>query len=200
MSYRSPADPADVIRDLAHITPMIYRGLEAGSDEARRWFKERGREPEPFHFASTVRCVTKEVLGSAGILAELEVEQLPNNGLSLVHRHYAIRIRKEAVGGGVPVPGPSRTLQGFYNQTLGFGDEYTEQINLLILWGVSAESVLRQPLALVCPRGPVTDTSSGMHWMEALHNPTYAVRVAPDESEADDLDITRPEEPTGSTD
>lgn len=196
--YPVPPEPTDVIRDLAGITPLIYRGLEAGSDEARRWFKARGQVPEPYHFASTVRCVAKDVLRTAGIRAEIEVDSLPNNGLSLAYHQYSVRIRKEAPAGGLPAPGPSLVLQSFYNQTFGWTDDAAEQINLLVLWKVTPDWVLQTPLALVCPKGPASETSCDKHWQEPLPNPVYDAQPSIDESEADDLDITRPEEETGS--
>jgi len=125
MSLPFPPEPDRVIYDLQWVTPQFYQALEAGAVVARGFFDERGDEVEPYHFASTVRYVAKRSLSEAGLAVEFEVENLANNGLSLAYGPYNIRIRK-ADEDGLPVPGHSRVLQEFYQQSLRLLSETAE--------------------------------------------------------------------------
>lgn len=191
MSLSFPPEPDDVIRDLQPLTPHFYQALEAGAVVARAFFDERGDEVEPYHFASTVRYVAKRSLGEAGLIVEVEVDDLANNGLSLTYEQYNVRIRKRDED-GLPVPGHSRVLQDFYQQSLRLLPETAERVNLLILWDILRPSfALTETLYLACPKsGGITRDSVSAHWLVQLPNPTFSQWQEPpaeptDETEED---------------
>lgn len=190
MSLNFPPEPDDVIHDLERVTPAFYHALEAGAVVARGFFDERGDEVEPYHFASTVRYVAKRYLCEAGLAVEFEVDDLANNGLSLAYGPYNIRIRKRDED-GLPVPGHSRVLQEFYQQSLRLLSETAERVNLLVLWDIARPSfALTETLYIACPKsGGITRDSVSAHWLVHLPNPTFSQWQPPaepsDETEED---------------
>lgn len=203
--------PQEVLADLAPILPAIHGALEDGVQHAREFFEERGVPVDPFLAPSLVRWRAKLYLEGTGrkvIDTEYNREDLSNNGLCLHFknaRRYTIRIRK-SLDGTLPVPGPSRPMQLFYQQlAFAFVDptdsgEDTGPLAVVLLWNVTSHYRL-QPLQLACPKaGDLTRESVEAHWYIGVRHPALAVEGTPSGSQVDDLNISLndPQDETGS--
>ena len=166
--------PIVACQDLDALRPVLYKAIEAGVSEAREYFALKDRDYEPYTFSSLFRLEARTRLNDLGHEAEFDVDESANNlGLHLrylsppdvngVRRVYNLRIRK-AFGGSAPVPGHSYRTQDFYKQAgfiqtvlPGFEQDAT---NLLVLWDVTADWMLRPDLILACPLGTARFGSS----------------------------------------
>ena len=134
------------------------------------------------------------------------MEDLANNGLCLVYKNkFLVRIRKSN-NGILPVPGPSKVMQAFYQQ-LSFGfmngvdqDNTAGLLNLMFLWDVTADYGLKD-LLLACPKaGGATRASVEAYWYMSVPHPALSVEGPQPIEEPDDLDISldEPGEETGT--
>lgn len=198
-------DQQVVLNELHDLTYHLYQILDAATQRSREFFLQDHQELDPSLFPCLVRYYTKQALmqGKAGV--PYVVQDLENNGLYLVHRHYHIKILK-AYHGALPPAGPSRVRQWFYRQgTLWCSQELpplrdvnasvsVPALNLVILWDCNKCSKMLQ-LQLACPKfGSVSQAVT--HWIGAIQHPAYTLgeqsQVETFTAEMDDLDITLP--------
>lgn len=111
--------PEETLAQLAPLIPPLDRSIEAAIQEARSFFDGREVNVDPFLFPCLVRYHAKLLLEEVGQTADYELDDLANNGLYLRFAGYQIRILKSD-NGKLPVPGPSKPKQEFYNQQLKF--------------------------------------------------------------------------------
>src|SRR5712672_1967641 len=106
--------PEETLAQLTPLIPILYHSIEASIQEARSFFDAKSSRVDPFLFPCLVRYHAKLLLDGSGQSAEYELDELANNGLYLRFSGYQIRILKSD-NGRLPVPGPSRQRQEFYN-------------------------------------------------------------------------------------
>lgn len=93
---RKKPPPQFVLEELHPFLVETYRILDTAASSSARDFERRKRKPEIFHFASGLRNEAKSLFEELSNLGAFpcEVIDLHLNGLQVVHREYAIRIRK----------------------------------------------------------------------------------------------------------
>jgi hypothetical protein len=188
--------PEETLAQLGPLIPPLYRSIEASVQEARNFFDDRGEDIDPFLFPCLVRYHAKLLLEKTGQAADYELDDLANNGLYLRFAGYQIRILKSD-NGRLPVPGPSRPKQEFYNQQLEFdfmnsGSDQSHQnlLNLVVLWEVSGLRNLEK-LVLVCPKaGSTTRDSVEQHWEIQIPHPAQSQEPGQLVESVEDLEIT----------
>ena len=184
---------------LAQLTPLVrtlYHSIEASIQEARSFFDARSATVDPFLFPCLVRYHAKFLLNEAGQAADYELDDLANNGLHLRFAGFQIRILKSD-NGRLPVPGPSKPKQEFYNQQLEFGfmnagaDAIDRNVvNLVVLWDVTGLRNLER-LTLVCPKaGSTTRDSVEQHWEIQIPHPADLESSKSETQVVEDLEIT----------
>lgn len=201
MNCQTVPDRSVVVTELIDLTRLLYHALEAGTLEASRYFEQKGRQHDPWLYASLVRSEARDVLTKQGYLVNVIPEDVVNNGLCMEYLIYRIRILKAAEGQALPIPGSSLARQEFYGQAewlrLPLPNLPPElapprRLNLVYLWDVTAAHRLSL-LTLVCPRsGRLNRTSVREYWREVLpHVGFVGPAVSPMERDLlDDLDIT----------
>lgn len=175
-------DPQTVLKELSHLLPIIYSALDYGTFRAQEFFDQQESEKykmiNRYLAPDLVRYYAIQVLEKKGQTIthdedDLNLEEVPNNGICICYGRYNIRILKSK-NGDLPIPGHSKTRQEFYHQlSLNFPsgsgeDERFEKINLLLLWDVSYPYRLGS-LSLACPKaGGITKDSVVAHWHCAI--------------------------------
>jgi len=164
-------EPEVVLKNLAYLLPTIYSALQDGTYKAKEYcdqYETAGRI-DPFLAPNLVRYHTIKLLQKQGHLIdeELNLDNVPNNGICLSYRNYKIRILK-ASNGDLPVPGHSKSRQHFYHQIpFKFMDEEDSgvtMLNLVLLWDVATQYNLSE-VCLVCPKsGGVKRETVEAHW------------------------------------
>jgi hypothetical protein len=211
---KNPNYPApDVaLKETASVHRLIFKAIESSVVIAKTYFDKLDQEIDPWLAASMVRY-------HAGLYIDrrlpkikgLHREPLPNSGLYLEFKRYRIRIRKSDEG-EMPDPGPSQTMQAFYQQRLlGWdsvvGDDESIPVNLLVVWDATRSYVLLG-MDLVCPKyGSEDKDSAEQHWKIAVPHPAATlppVQPGPKdipaaESDVDDLPYTRKRPPQTKT-
>lgn len=182
--------PEEVLADLLPILPGIHDALDVGAYKVREYFEREKIKNEdgslkidPWVASNILRYWAKAHLQTMGHDVEdeqPEINDIPNNGLSLIYKRYHIKIRKSD-NGGVPGPGYSRRMQAFFQQIpLQFPSqeadrESNQPVNLILLWDVGREYTIRQ-LAMACPEsGEVTRSSVRLHWNLPVPHPISTV-------------------------
>jgi hypothetical protein len=188
-----------VLARLDPLVPILYRSIEAGVAESLNFFGARGRPVDPYLQPNIVRWKAKQVLDAAGHDTQLEDGQvivakgltfhrqpIANNGLQVSYGDLLLRILKMD-GAGVPLAGPSRARQSFYEQ-LSLFEQDVERLKLLVLWSADAGG-LAGDLFLVCPRrGAETRQSLEVHWVTAIPHPADRRKPEDDSSQEDQED------------
>lgn len=198
---RDVPSPKTVFTEISDLSPTLYRAFEGAMLQGRSYFENGQRSVDKWLFNDLVRYHAKCYLSSLG----LTPREMNNNGLSLVHGRYTVRMLK-AVDGRSPFPGPTAARQGFYQQlhfplSASLLDFVTrlrgEPINLLILWEPTPAYDLSRLIVAIPKNGTHDPATVQVYWQESLPHPALTIR--PDEAAAsseefDDLDITLPEE------
>lgn len=216
MRMKNPNYPApDVaLKEIASVHRLAFKAIESSVVIAKTYFDKLDEEidPDPWLAASMVRYHTARYIDQrASRIKGLYREPLANSGLYLQFKRYRIRIRKSDEG-DLPDPGPSQTMQAFYQQRLHgwdsiVGDEESAPVNLLIVWDATRSYVLLG-MDLVCPKHGSEDRGSAeKHWKIAIPHPAATLRpVRPEpkdvpaaESDVDDLPYTRKRPPQTGT-
>ena len=213
---RKKPPPQHVLDDLHAFLVETYQILDAAASSAARDFEIRQREPEIFHFSSGLRNEAKSRFEELSNIGQFpcEVIDLHLNGIQVVHRGYAIRIRKATRksrstragsddggnrGGvdleafGLPKARPRSALAKYYGQmdlTLVWPEgidiqEDRSALNLVILW--------MPDQALSCLGGAILvepGRGQSIMWWEPLPHPATCQNMAssPD-FEVDDLEF-----------
>jgi len=192
---------------------LVYKAIESSAVIAKTYFDKLDEQEVDTWLASHI------VRYHAGIYIDqrlskikgLHREPLANSGLYLEFKNYRIRIRKSDEG-EMPDPGPSLTMQAFYQQRLHgwdsvVGDEEPAPVNLLIVWDATRSYVLLG-MDLVCPKHGSEDRGSAeKHWKIAIPHPAATLRpvrsepidIPAAESDVDDLPYTRKRPPQTET-
>lgn len=188
---------SEVFGDLAAFLTHIYTILDAAVELSLQDFQRRYRPFEAHHFASGVRHEAKCRLEELAAIFPCTVNDLPNNGLFVLHEGYAIRIRK-ADDGGLPSTNGSETLTAFYEQMPlpfiaiedGQPSQSATELNLIIIWDTDAHHHLAW-VEVVCPLG-----EDEILWRRPVPHPA-TVTVAPPaaaEPTEDDFDFEQTDE------
>ena len=181
-----------VLAEIPELVPVLYKALESGTHAMRSFFEDDKAKPDAFLAPALVRYYAKKFLSSNGVEeTELDVEDIANNGLSLMHNSYHLRILKSD-NGQLPPPGDSERKQKFYSQQMTLGvrpSGVATTLNLVVLWDFDAAYNLRQ-LWLSCPKaGGIGKASVEEHWSVALPHPATAEHSDPGTVESDDDDF-----------
>lgn len=168
--------PEKVFNELNDVLCKINVALEYGTEKAREFFEtlefEEKVTMDPFLAPHLVRYHAKKILEKMGhVITEDEgnvnLENIPNNGLSLNIGKYKLRILKSN-DGGLPAPGHSQKRQHYYHQLpleLFHTGADSQKTNLILLWEVNSEFRLGR-LSLGCPRtGGLTRESVTAYWI-----------------------------------
>jgi hypothetical protein len=156
----------EVEADLVAAWPTIFAAFESACHAVGDWFDARGEDVDSALAHNIVRYVVIQHLEKHGfdaVAIDIEREPLANNGISLLIGRYHLRFRKLGAA-GVPLPGQSGVLQGFYEQQLvfAFADDVAappdDLANILVLWEVTAAYKF-VGLHLACPASGVS-----LHW------------------------------------
>jgi hypothetical protein len=158
-----------------------------------------------------VRYLVKERLLAQGQPAEdeelldYEMQNLPNNGLCMEYGRYQLRILK-ADNGELPIPGPSKKRQAFWNQQqLNLYDaeqqgDTVPSVNLIVMWDADSNYNLASVI-LICPKtGGTTRDSVSNYWSIPVPNPIMQLAPAiAGKAEEDDIEITPLQERVSET-
>lgn len=204
MHMENPTYPAPdiALKETAPATRFIYKALEAAVVVAKEYFDNLDKEVDPFLAADLVRYHAVLYMDKKGSEVEgFDRKPLPNNGLCVHFGNYRIRVRKSDEG-DIPDPGPSRTMQAFYQQRLEGWDQIADDdgsalVNVLIIWDATRNYVLLG-MKLVCPKdGSESRRSAEKYWEIAIPHPASTLRPAqpkpntPTASTAEDLPYIR---------
>lgn len=148
-------DKNTVVARLRPLFPFLYEALEDAWQSTVEFF---AKEQEPFDVflaPAVFRWRAKNTLRRLqSVIGDLHIEELANNGLSIVYHEYRIRIWK-TVDGQLPESEASFLKDAFLRQrqlVFGFMDIWAHvTLNLVVLWSVDPDRKLR-PLKLICPR------------------------------------------------
>jgi hypothetical protein len=110
--------PEFVMRDLAHLFPIVYTALDSGVFKAREYFEkqenEDDRKVDKYLAPNIVRYHAVRHLRRAGQDAhedddnEMSMSPIPNNGIHVNYKKYKIKILKSNKG-DLPIPGYSQS-------------------------------------------------------------------------------------------
>lgn len=133
----------DVVKPLL---PSLSDAVEAATlygrgchDDLRKEFASPSLPLDPWYFPHSVRLYLRLFFSQNGIFQDVQLDELPNSGLRFHIDGWEVRIRKATRDDAVPPAGHSKTMQGFYRQTLwGEPTTYTGR-NLLLLWHVDSQ-------------------------------------------------------------
>jgi hypothetical protein len=134
-------EPEEVLDNLRDAIMVVGEVLEIGIALALDYF-ERGRlNPEPYHYSSLVRFKACQMLKDRMFEADLEPENVRNNGICLTSGRYKLKVRK-TFRGELPPAGPSLKTQQFYLQPVqlllfadpGAQDDPKPDRHVIILW------------------------------------------------------------------
>ncbi len=156
------------LADLSPHFPTFHDAFESGTDHGKSYFEEQGFPYNPWLHADLVRNWVKNFLDKHDLKTQYEPENLANSGLQLGINIWFIRMRK-SLRGAVPLPGRSKKLQAYYQQTLP--EEFGDMHNLLLLWNASPTGDFKG-LSLVYP------LSKGvMKWRVEIPHPAESVHL-----------------------
>jgi len=154
-----------VVSVLAPLLPKVYSALDHGTSKVCEFFeREASGNIDCYVAPALVRYYALRELKKLDRKAkgeeDVNLDNIPNNGIYIHCGGYHIRILKSS-NGGPPYPGRSISRQEFYQQHFTF---YEEGVNLLILWDVNPPYNL-STLYIVCPRDCGTYRESiPVHW------------------------------------
>lgn len=188
--------PEEALERLTPVTSLIYRALEYGTEEARKFF-EGGRPVDPHLFSGLVRYHSREFLrGGEHSNLGFTLQNLSNIGLKIFYARFILRLWKATDDGHLPPPGISASRAAFYNQPLPLFDSEDELLlvtRLAVLWDVNSNLSLSE-VTLVCPSAGVVAWKPGeSHWEIPVPHPAEAVQpheslTTPSE-DLEDLDL-----------
>lgn len=196
-----------VFNELSVLFPVVNTALEHGTFQAREFFENQNKPINKSLAPNLVRYYAKMILQRDGreVFEEdgkFHINQIPNNGLCIIHGQYWIRILKSAKG-ELPTQGQSKTKQRFYSQQQYFifpslEEIKKENINLLLLWETDSRYNLGN-LTLACPKaGNTTAESVEIYWRSEIPNSllnvisTHGIEVGEPKEEELDLVIKQP--------
>lgn len=199
----------DIFPKVKPLLIKVHQAFEEAVPEAKEFFESQEKNIDRYLFPNIVRYYVKDLLESAGFAIEMDEDEesvvdyqfqrLVNNGLSGTFKGFRFRILK-ADRGQLPVPGPSKPKQQFYNQQLPlhFGmpfDEYIKIVrpNLIVLWEVDAHHDFLR-LRLACPKtGGVTRDSVQDYFNEPVPHAAELVKSKATEEFEEDIQVTKRE-------
>lgn len=174
-----------VVAELTPLFPILYSVIESAWQSCLNFFEAEEKPYDVFLGPSHFRWKAKDKLRSfQPITGDLKVEDLSNNGLSIVFHQYRIRIWKTS-DGKLPESVNSSLKDAFLRQQLVF--EFIDEpdavsVNLVVLWSTDLALKLL-PLILICPRRD----DSGMvpirdEWTYQIPHPAETLRTNEDKS------------------
>jgi hypothetical protein len=214
MKSTDPSQADVVLEETFPAARLAHAAVEVGIQRTVRFFEKDDKPVDPYLAPALVRYYAMQHIDEKKYKVEgLTRKPLANNGLCVRYKSYEIRVLKSDEG-DVPVPGPSRKRQDFYQQRFPAwaevaGEDEPDPLALLILWDVTRKYVLRG-LTLVCPKdGDITRDSVEIYWEKPIPlsvptprpaepRPTEAVADFPAD-EVEDLPLT-PKRPRTGTD
>lgn len=194
----------DKIRqDLEELIFAVHGAFEDAPRLAKQFFEDQKRKVDPFLINDLIRYYIKRHLAGLrfDVTENYDVDDLPNNGLSVTYKGYRVRILK-AERGDLPIP-HSGTKIDFYNQQLSLDSlvddddnlrQPTLRPNVLILWELTPNYDFNQ-LYLACPKtGGKKRKFVTAYFNEAIEHPVYSLK--PEDQtvemiEEDEIDIAR---------
>lgn len=146
------------LRALHPIIEPLFHSLAEGLEESQRYHTEESylRSDDPHFFLHMARRRACRVLGAQGLTARLvdDSAALSMSGILVYYGGLAVRVlhtqRDSRDGVEVPVPGPSRPRQEFWNQVPAIPGLDTD--NVLLLW-LDEDGALEDPMIMVRPLG-----------------------------------------------
>lgn len=188
-----------ILEKLKPMIPLTYEALEVGTQAARDYFEERGKDIEPYLASDIVRYEAKLFLianGVGPIVEEsFEIEDIPLNGLFAKYENLNIRILK-AQDFKLPTTGHSKSRNDFYQQKIPFteaewSDISSEHANLIILWRTDSSYHIGESFELICPKnGGNRKVMLEYHWKMTLNPVDMLPGITEDISEPlQDLDF-----------
>ncbi len=171
----------EVLEGLAPFFPVVYETLESAWQSTLDFFDHEARPFDVFLAPGLLRWWAKqEFTRLQPILGDMAVEDLANNGLSLVYRQFRLRIWKTP-DGQLPDSGQSLTRDAFLRQKqvmFGFMEEpLPVALNLAILWSVDQEQRM-DPLKLVCTKADVAESAPiQVDWAYEIPHPAVAMET-----------------------
>lgn len=196
----------DKIRhDLEELIFAVHSAFEDTPRLAKQFFEDQKRKVDPFLINDLIRYYIKRHLVSLqfDVTENYDVDDLPNNGLSVTYSGHRVRILK-AERGDLPVP-HSDTKIDFYNQQLSLDSLVDDDGNLrqpalrpnvLILWELTNNYDFNQ-LYLACPKtGGKKRKSVTAYFNEAIEHPVYSLKPegqAVEMTQEDEIDVARTE-------
>ncbi len=216
MTMKSTKIPAPdvVLEDTAPAMRLAHEAIEVGILAAKEYFGKLDQEIDPYLAADLVRYhAALHIDRKSSRIKGLHRQPLANNGLFVHFGSYRIRIRKSDEG-EIPDPGPSRTMQAFYQQRLEHWDEVMGEdepvpVNLLLVWDATRNYVFLS-MTLVCPKnGSENRGSAEKYWELTVPHPASMPRSAQpttevpparqSEDDVDDLGLTPKRPPKTGT-
>lgn len=190
-------------QDLEELIFAVHSAFEDTPRLAKKFFEDQKHKVDPFLINDLIRYYIKQHLASLrfDVTENYDVDDLPNNGLSVKYKGHHIRILK-ADRGNLPVP-HSDTKVDFYNQQLSLdslvdGDGNVRQPalrpNVLILWELTSNYDFNQ-LYLACPKtGGKKREFVTAYFNETIEHLVYSLKPedqAVEMMEEDEIDIAR---------
>lgn len=194
----------DVFRDLSGLGTTLWRILDIAADHGRQYFDSQWHDVDPSFFANLTRYQARMLLKAEGY----DLAEIVNSGIQIQYRGYSIKVLKSD-DGDLPVPGPSRTKQSFYQQVLPFKEDIdvilppTQHRNLIICWDTDGDYMISD-LTLYSPKFG-DEHSARANWSRPIPHPgesgiREAVDISTQQSAPDDdLDITPRDEGNAQT-
>ncbi len=172
--------PDMVFSELAPILPTIYTAVDLGAQHVQEYRDWQQLPIDAVLAPGLLRSRAKRYLVAVGNdVADLDREDIPNNGLLLNFNRYGISILKSE-NGQLPPPGRSDRKQAFYDQrhltdpqqpVLPFPNAelvLPDRLNVVITWSVTANYVLTG-LTLSVPRyGALSQASVEVFWSRPM--------------------------------
>ncbi len=202
------------MKDLAVLFPIVYTALDNGVSKTKEFFAgqeiKEDKKIDPYFAPNYVRFYAVRHLKRAGQDAyeesdDLNVANIPNNGMHLNYGRYRIKILKSN-NGELPVPGHSKIRQDFYSQPsfLDYGEAANAMpLNLLVLWNVNQGYNGLGLITLACPKagGTTRDSVADYFHVKIPQNMLfgdYNIADEINEQEMYDLPLKRNIEETGT--
>jgi hypothetical protein len=198
-------EPKEVLDDLREAIMVVGEVLEGGIAHALEYFERDGVDPEPYHYSSLVRFKACQMLRDRMFEANLEPEDVRNNGICLTSGRYKLKVRK-TVRGELPPAGPSHKTQQFYSQPvqlLLFGDPEAKNgpepdRHVIILWERDMSFHLGE-MTLSYPQWG-NEHSASEYWQVPIEHPAIlraqALKETDEPEIVDDEDLLLEEDPS----
>jgi hypothetical protein len=192
LKWEKPIATAEqTLQRLRPLLVIIYALIEAGVEDARAWFQQRGKPIHRVVFADIVRLKVFEELETRARAAGLNCRVIykGNVGIRAIYNGSMIAVWKADKDGKLPPCGESDQRQRFYTQAVlphMYGSDALPP-RLALLWEPS-DGLLA--VKLVAPRGFNSLWTAGLsHWEIAVPHPAKTLTATTDlASGAEELD------------